>query len=562
MTLYRDDTQETLRIADSSIGRMLDIAEEVLKVGNSISLKLTVLLKDTLVSSDEVLDSRAVVAVDSLSIADSVLDQQHAVQRLTDTAKITDRDVSILIKQELIEDSLTLVELISEQLTGMVAEQFVIADWVESKQSSHVLLNDSLKGKDQFTGKLHATVQWDDGLIAADAVLERVRVISADSLSIGDTVLDKKHSLHTVSDGLKVKDNVLAKLSVLDSITDSLAVADTVLERQLTVIQDNVVLADSVLDKKHSLYTVSDKLRIQDSTTKHTRYQDMLVDDLVCNEQFSHHLHAVLIEKLVLSENLQSHNHAGVLCADTVRIADRSNAVFAQTIEEQLHLVDRDKNKLHAKQISADSLIIGDEPQQQIRFSNVIVEKLQADNTIQDKLSAYTRVADALFIDDLIIGDSAVTGIAWTANSDNWAMSQYQQYDFERLSVIDNVLYGENATGIYRIDAAKTVNGRIVTGKLDLGQGGLVHPLGAYLEYALVGENKRLDVVVTTTQSGQAQQYHYVLPNEVADELTNGRVLLGRGLRGRHFGFALNITASKAYINDLNIEFTATKRRI
>ena len=562
MSSYRDDTQETLIISNSTVGRMLGIAEEVLKITNALPFQLTALLEDGLLVSDEVLDSRGVATADSVQIADSVLDQLHATQSITNTFKIKDHDISILRKQELVEDTLTLTELITEHLTGFAVEQFTVADEVVTHQSSHVLIQDHLKGKDQFTGKLHASVQWDDGLIATDTVLGRVRVLSSDSLTVADIGLGQKHSQQLISDKLKIKDSVQAKLSVLEHITDSLVVTDTVLESQLTLIQDSVMLADSVLDKKYSQQLISDKLKVQDSTNKQTHYQDMLVDTLACNEQFSHRLRASITERLVLSESLHGHNHAAVLCADTVRVTDYSGLVSTQTIEEQLYCDEQHSGKLHASNIATDSVAVADELRQQIRFSNVIVEKLQADNTIQDKLSAYTRVADALFIDDLIIGDSAVTGIAWTANIDNWAMSQYQQYDFERLSVIDNVLYGENATGIYRIDAAKTVNGRIVTGKLDLGQGGLVHPLGAYLEYALVGENKRLDLAVTTTQSGQAQQYHYVLPNEVADELTNGRVLLGRGLRGRHFSFALNITASKAYINDLNIEFTATKRRI
>ena len=89
-----------------------------------------------------------------------------------------------------------------------------------------------------------------------------------------------------------------------------------------------------------------------------------------------------------------------------------------------------------------------------------------------------------------------------------------------------------------------------------------MHPIAAYMEYELSGVNKSLQVGVSTTQSGTQQTYFYPLANEVANHLTNGRVLFGRGLRGRHFAFVFNISAESGYINDLSIDMTATKRRV
>lgn len=116
------------------------------------------------------------------------------------------------------------------------------------------------------------------------------------------------------------------------------------------------------------------------------------------------------------------------------------------------------------------------------------------------------------------------------------------------------------ADGVYALDGgAETISGRIQTGKLDIGQGGLVHPLAAYLEYELDGT---AEMDVTTTQSGQAETYTYALPAEAAGELTNGRFVFGRGLRGRHFSFALRITGTHGYINDLSVNSAPTKRRV
>ena len=68
----------------------------------------------------------------------------------------------------------------------------------------------------------------------------------------------------------------------------------------------------------------------------------------------------------------------------------------------------------------------------------------------------------------------------------------------------------------------------------------------------MAGEDNQLDISVTTTQSGQPLTYTYMLPNKLANHLTNGRVLFGRGLRGRHFSFGISIAAQSAKINSLS----------
>ena len=83
-----------------------------------------------------------------------------------------------------------------------------------------------------------------------------------------------------------------------------------------------------------------------------------------------------------------------------------------------------------------------------------------------------------------------------------------------------------------------------------------------FSEYELSGNSKKLEIGVGTTQSGNKQTYYYLLPIEKADYMTNGRILFGRGLRGRHFAFEVKISGEHCYINDLSIDFAATKRRV
>jgi hypothetical protein len=141
-------------------------------------------------------------------------------------------------------------------------------------------------------------------------------------------------------------------------------------------------------------------------------------------------------------------------------------------------------------------------------------------------------------------------------------MSRYAPFTFNGLAVIDGVLYGTTADGVYALSArGEAIEARMATGKVDMGKGVLVHPVAAYLEYELDADGAAV-MDVTTTQSGTAETYSYPLESEPAAELTNGRIVFGRGLRGRHFSFTLRLTARHAYINDLRVESAPTKRSV
>ena len=166
------------------------------------------------------------------------------------------------------------------------------------------------------------------------------------------------------------------------------------------------------------------------------------------------------------------------------------------------------------------------------------------------------------WITDEPVFTDGIFGQAWTANTETWAMSRYAPYGFDHIAAIDGVLYGCNEDGVYRLHGhTETIDAHIETGKLDLGEGLLVHPVSAYLEYELVGGDP-ITIDVTTTQSGSAQTYSYALPSEVAGELTNGRATFGRGLRGRHFSLSLRMTGTRGHINDLAVMHVPTKRRV
>ena len=243
---------------------------------------------------------------------------------------------------------------------------------------------------------------------------------------------------------------------------------------------------------------------------------------------------------------------------DGVVISDSANILTKIQLDESFKIDDSMSLHVRANGRISDAMVIADSVDDHPSVIRQFVEdSIFVADVVTSQLTAVSRPTDVMFIEDST--NSGIGGAAWTSNVDSWAMSRYADYQFNQLVTINGRLYGVNDDGVYLMEADGIVDAKLKTGKIDLSGGRLVHPLAAFLEYELQGQ---LTVDVTTTQSGTAQTYNYRLPSELANELTNGRVQFGRGLRGRHFSFGVNITASKAHVNALRIDMTDTNRRI
>lgn len=269
---------------------------------------------------------------------------------------------------------------------------------------------------------------------------------------------------------------------------------------------------------------------------------------------------AISKDILRVNDTLFANKIAKVLSADTLTANDNLLLKSHALLSDIATASDNVAGKAMFKSLLTDSAIAGD---QSLIYKRSIIVWLDDSAVGTDesvgKLSAINLASDVAVIDDNYLFDGITLGNAWTANTDTWAMSRYSDLPIDRFVVINGKLYGESKDGIYQMDTGtEIVNATIETGKIDFGEA-LAHPTGAYLEYELNGS---ASMQVKTTQSGKQQSYKYPLPRERADELTNGRILFGRGLRGRHFTFVLNISATHGYLNSLAINALSTKRRI
>lgn len=369
-------------------------------------------------------------------------------------------------------------------------------------------------------------------------------------------------------------DKVWANLQVM---TTEVAKATATLFFTLGVLTtEQAAAADSIWG--HRGFSVNESAQLQDQEFSHKYSSSLTIETAKAKDWLFAGLYESIVEQATATDSVQS--SIGSMTHESARASDLdlSKRIVTYTVHEKCRMVDMafsyqssmtteaavfndaPYTKLKAFSLANESAVAQDTDLSVVSIQNFIIESAQAKDSVSGALHARSMVTEmAVAMDQVFSGKRY--GQAWTANTDTWAMSRYAPFSFEGVSVINGKLYTWNEDGVYLSGIeGELIAAKIQTGKLDFGDV-LVHPTAAYLEYQMLGPEKVLHIAVTTTQSGQSATYQYLLPKEQSDYLTNGRVIFGRGLRGRHFSFEVAMQATSAQINALSIEYTPTARR-
>ena len=413
--------------------------------------------------------------------------------------------------------------------------------------------------------------------IASDEVIDNSVQILNDSALITDSVIDGKQASQLHSDSLKISERNYYNLLTMQD--DSATISDYLPAGAVTAVSiDNAVVADSVANQRNVVSVISDSAKASDNLT--AIIKDMADDSAGVSDSVIDKLRAIQIidEQVSAADELVS--TTAYLVEDSARAygqsygtryvvsdaydsaATKDTLLFnrVEIIDDSAVASDDSAGRWVARGVLFDTAAISDEVLDSITQNAVIMDSIAVTDQVIDKLDTRVLIVDGAVIEDTTLNSGGLQGQAWTANVDSWAMSRYNPYNYNRLVVINYVLYGEADDGIYQLNQeVYPVVASVKTGKMDLGKGALTHPSYAYLEYELDGN---ASMIVNSTQKGAEQQFTYVLPNELASELTNGRFIFGRGLRGRHFSFELVMVGTHGHVNDLSIEHIPTSRRV
>lgn len=354
--------------------------------------------------------------------------------------------------------------------------------------------------------------------VAATAIFG-LGVVHADVARASDEVVDVAH--HVVTESATVGEEWSGRLHGLSVTGESAVVSESWRPAFLVVHEETARAADEVVDRYG--WVVSDSASVSDEVFGH-RTVSTLVHDTARASGYA---------PFVASDSPSDTAIASDMMFDMLAASD--------TVSETLSGSDEVVGRHTSWSVESDEIA-------------------WVSDGYSDHLAASDIVEDVSLAGDSIPVGSQSDGQAWTANTETWAMSRYFPYGFRRIAVINGALYGEGEDGLYALSGGtEIVSGEIVTGDIDIGGGSLARPIGAYFEFSMDGT---MEMEVSTAQSGARESYTYTMPSEQAEGLTNGRIRFGRGLRGRHFRFALRVSGSRAHVNDMRLDVTQTRRRV
>ena len=340
--------------------------------------------------------------------------------------------------------------------------------------------------------------------------------------------------------------------------TDGAAAAEEVIDRRTYTIEDVAQATDEAPGRMRAAVLLADSARVTDGLSG---VRALLHEDSAqAVEQVSHTIGAVLEDGASTAEAIQDARTSRVTTEDAVRVSDDAVYRVRESVADTAAAGDAALGRLSGFSLTTDAATIAETVEDDRSAAAMLaIDGARGASLVIDRLHAADLAADLALADSLMVGEVGI-GQAWIAGVDGWAMTRYAPYAFQQLAVIDGVAYGVTEAGVFALDGgAGEIEAIITTGKLDIGRGVLAHPIALYAQGELDGT---AEVAVTTTQRGTIEQYDYPLQMRPGPEMTAGRAVFGRGLRGARFAFELRVSGERALFNDLRIEAMPTKRRM
>jgi len=240
------------------------------------------------------------------------------------------------------------------------------------------------------------------------------------------------------------------------------------------------------------------------------------------------------------------------------------DVVFAYKVEDlQVTGVLSETLALYAvvRALLADSGVVGSEAVLQGGVYDIAISQGALSDALFADATLYALLTSAGFGWGTVL---ALGSAAWSANSDNWAGSRYEPFDFASVTSFRGELYATGPTGLVKVgaerDEAADIAARVTSNLTDFGEKRLKLPRAVYLGYT---SNQALTVTMSATDDGVETEYEYTAPPRVADTYVPDRIGLGRGLRSRYLRFTLaNESGGDFSIDSAFLDADVSERRV
>ncbi|RLL50330.1 hypothetical protein D9K79_00845 [Acinetobacter cumulans] len=360
-----------------------------------------------------------------------------------------------------------------------------------------------------------------------------------------------------VDESVSVSDKLLVGVG---SVTiESVAVEDSAVGFSGYMAHESISVEDSAFGFKHAVSLCIEKVSVRDSLLN--SLFDVVHEEVALSDQIFGYLRSQTAESVTVEDSIFGQRTASSLTVERISVRDSLFGYASDLAVDSISVDDDVFSKKHAFSFFEESVSVSDAEITRTGMTDLVIESVTLNSEAFGKLAAVQQANDSVHVYDVPLFET-LQRQAWVARSDTWAMSRYAPFNYEGCAVINGNLIVWDDAGVYQEQAQsnEVIHAKVDTGRLAFADG-LTHPLMAYFEYALQGAQKKIELSITTTQSGSPQSYKYTMPAERSDYLTNGRIQFGRGLRGSHFSLGLEMYGTAAEVSSLSIEYTNTARR-
>jgi hypothetical protein len=339
---------------------------------------------------------------------------------------------------------------------------------------------------------------------------------------------------------------------------DGAAAADAVVSEARAVwVDEHAGVADEPLPALFARGCVNERARARDRVLSGLRA--VFDEAAVVSDELLSDTATLCVEHVEVSDEPLGLKRAATLVTERARPSDAPLSVAGDWVHETTPVSDEATGRLVAGERLVETLGVYDS----WRETGLPGGRAEEWARVSDARSDHLRAADLVTDEAAARGhavDDRERGQAWTSNLTNWAMSRYAPFAARGVALIHGVPHVWTSDGVYALRGRnEEIRARVTTGRLDCSKGVLAHPLYAYMEYAM---DARAALSVTQTQRGVPERFTYPLPPERSAARTNGRFVLGQGLRGRYFTFTLRLDGYWARVEDLHVALANTKRRV
>lgn len=354
------------------------------------------------------------------------------------------------------------------------------------------------------------------------------------------------------------------ELAVAITMSESIDIVDDLVSVIGATIREEILIGAELTDKVTTKATFSEILKLKDQSSYAMAINfDVLfsVDDSL---DLTRQTVIEFLESLVISGSVDSIQRAILSLSEALAIsAEIKLGGYYMNLAESLG-IDADITMNYRAIINAlETIVIGDTQEMTARVTAFFDEDIEFSQEIDSRARMAIALHEGIEFGGVFNLPEGVFE-AWVVNVETKAPWQYDNYPFNSFAKAEGEYLALSSSGLYELsgdtDDGDIINAIIRTGLENFGSSNMKSIPVAYFGYTSGG---RVLFKTITTESGDKIERWYELKEKTANDTTEGKVKMGRGVRAVYWQFEIeNIDGSDFDFDSVKLLPAILKRRI